>query len=153
MRFVVQCVQNASVRIDDAVVGEIGRGMVVLAGIAQTDTEAVADKMLKKLCNLRIFEDDAGKTNLSLADISGELMLISQFTLYADCKKGNRPSFFKAGSPDMASPLYDYLLKEAEKYVPNVQHGIFGAYMKIDLCNDGPFTVVLDSDELFSQKP
>ena len=153
MKFVIQCVQHASVTIEGTVAGKIGRGMLVFCGIAQTDTEALADRMIKKLCALRIFEDAEGKTNLSLADISGELMLIYQFTLYADCKKGNRPSFFKAGDPGMASPLYDYLLKEAEKYVPNVQHGIFGAYMKIDLCNDGPFTVILDSDELFSQKP
>lgn len=151
MKFVVQCVEHASVSINGTVCGKIGRGMMVLCGIAQTDTEEIADKMIKKLCGLRIFEDAEGKTNLSLADISGELMLISQFTLYADCKKGNRPSFFYAGKPDMASPLYDYILKEAEKYVPNVQHGIFGAYMKIDLCNDGPFTVILDSDELFSK--
>ena len=149
MRFVIQVVQHASVSIEGEVVGKIGKGLLVLCGIAETDTKEIADKMVKKLCALRIFEDEAGKTNLSLADVSGGLMIISQFTLYADCKKGNRPGFFKAGRPEMASPMYDYILKEAGKYCPDVQHGTFGAYMKIDLLNDGPFTIVLDSDELF----
>ena len=121
---------------------------MVLCGISDSDNEAIADKMVKKLCNLRIFEDEQGKTNLSLADVDGELMIISQFTLYADCRKGNRPSFIKAGKPEMASPLYEYILTEAGKYVPDVKRGVFGADMKITLLNDGPFTIVLDSEDI-----
>ena len=150
MRFVIQVVQRASVTIDNKVTGSIKKGLLVLCGITEEDTKEIADKMVRKLCSLRIFEDEQGKTNLSLADVSGELMIISQFTLYADCKKGNRPSFIKAGSPSMASPLYEYILKEAGKYVPDVKRGVFGADMKIELVNDGPFTVILDSDEIFA---
>ena len=148
MRFVIQVVQRASVTIEQEVTGSIGKGLLVLCGIAETETKEIAEKMVRKLCNLRIFEDEQGKTNLSLADVSGELMIISQFTLYADCKKGNRPSFVKAGSPQMASPMYDFVLQEAEKYVAGVQRGVFGADMKIELVNDGPFTIILDSDEI-----
>ncbi len=148
MRFVIQRVKHATVTIDNKVHGRINDGLMVLCGIAETDTVEIADKMVKKLCGLRIFEDSEGKTNLSLADVNGQLMLISQFTLYADCKKGNRPSFIKAGKPDMASPMYDHLIEEAKKYVPTVERGIFGADMKIELVNDGPFTVILDSDEI-----
>ena len=149
MRFVIQRVKHASVTIDGEVYGKIGDGLLVLCGIAQTDNEEIADKMVKKLCGLRIFEDSEGKTNLSISDVNGEMMIISQFTLYADCKKGNRPSFISAGKPDMASPLYDHIMEEARKYVPNVQKGIFGADMKIELLNDGPFTIVMDSKEMF----
>lgn len=149
MRFVIQRVKQASVTIDNEIYGMIGRGLLVLCGIAETDNEEIADKMVKKLCNLRIFDDAEGKTNLALHDVGGEMMIISQFTLYADCAKGNRPSFNIAGSPDMAEPLYKYVLKEAGKYVPDVQHGIFGADMKVELLNDGPFTILLDSKELF----
>ena len=148
MRFVIQRVQHASVTVDGEVIGKIRQGFMVLIGVAQTDTEAIADKMVKKMCNLRIFEDSEGKTNLSLADVGGQLLLISQFTLYADCKKGNRPSFINAGKPDMASAMYDYILDEAKKYVPIVEKGSFGAEMKVELLNDGPFTIVLDSEEL-----
>ena len=147
MRFVIQRVQHASVTIDGETVGKINNGFMVLIGIAQTDTSDIADKMVKKMCQLRIFEDSEGKTNLSLADVDGELLLISQFTLYADCHKGNRPSFVYAGKPDIASSLYDYIIEEAKKYCPKVERGVFGADMKVELLNDGPFTILLDSDE------
>jgi D-aminoacyl-tRNA deacylase len=148
MRFVIQRVTHASVTIDGQVRGSIEKGFMVLIGIAQTDTGEIADKLVKKMCGLRIFEDSEGKTNLSLADVGGSLLLISQFTLYADCRKGHRPGFSYAGKPDMASPLYEHIIEEAGKYVSNVQRGEFGADMKIDLCNDGPFTILLDSDAL-----
>lgn len=148
MKFVIQRVTHASCTIDGEVTGKIGKGFMVLIGIAQDDTVEIADKMVKKMCQLRIFEDAEGKTNLDLASVGGELLLISQFTLYADCHKGNRPSFIFAGKPDMASPMYDHIIEEAKKYVPVVEKGVFGADMKIDLLNDGPFTIVLDSKEL-----
>ena len=151
MRFVIQRVAHASVSVDGAVIGKIGKGFMVLVGVAQSDTEELADKMVKKMCNLRIFEDSEGKTNLALADVGGELLLVSQFTLYADCHKGNRPSFINAGKPDMANALYEYILNEAKNYVPVVQRGSFGAEMKVELLNDGPFTVILDSAELFGE--
>ena len=149
MKFVIQRVTHASVTVDGEVTGKIGKGFMVLIGVAQSDTEEIADKMVKKMCNLRIFEDSEGKTNLALADVGGELLLISQFTLYADCHKGNRPSFIDAGKPDMASAMYEYIIEEAKKYVPTVERGIFGAEMKVELLNDGPFTVILDSADLF----
>ena len=148
MRFVIQRVTRASVAVDGRICGQIDKGFMVLIGIAQTDTTEIADKLVKKMCGLRIFEDENGKTNLSLADVGGKLLLISQFTLYADCRKGNRPSFTGSGKPDMASPMYDHICEEAEKYVPGVQRGIFGEYMQVDLLNDGPFTIILDSDDL-----
>ena len=148
MKFVIQRVTHASCTIDGEVTGKIGKGFMVLIGVSQDDTEEIANKMVKKMCGLRIFEDAEGKTNVSLADVGGELLLISQFTLYADCHKGNRPSFIYAGKPDMASPMYDHIIEEAKKYCPSVQRGRFGADMKIDLLNDGPFTIILDSEEL-----
>ena len=148
MKFVIQRVTHASVTIDNTVYGKINDGFCVLIGVAQADTREIADRMVKKMCSLRIFQDSEGKTNLSLADVGGSLLLISQFTLYADCRKGNRPSFVKAGAPDMASELYEYIIEKAKEYVPDVQRGQFGADMKIDLLNDGPFTVILDSGEL-----
>lgn len=144
MRLVIQRVNHASVKVDGNVVGKINKGFLVFIGIAETDTPAVADKYMKKMLGLRIFEDEQGKTNLSLKDVDGELLLISQFTLYANCKKGNRPSFIEAGKPDMAEKLYKYMIDECKKTVPVVQEGIFGADMKITLENDGPFTIVLD---------
>lgn len=123
---------------------------MVLIGVADGDTKAIADKMIKKMTGLRIFEDSQGKTNISLGDVDGELLLISQFTLYADCKKGNRPSFIKAGKPDMAEKMYEYIIKKCKETVPKVETGIFGADMQISLINDGPFTIVLDSDEICS---
>jgi len=148
MRFVVQRVSRASVTVEGTVTGSIGKGFLVLIGICGEDTQEIADKMVRKLCGLRIFEDSEGKTNLSLADVGGELLMISQFTLYADCHKGNRPSFIYAARPEQAEPLYEHILEEAGQYVPVVQKGIFGADMKVELLNDGPFTVILDSDEV-----
>ena len=148
MKFLVQRVKEASVTVEEKVTGKINKGFLVLIGVCNEDTEEVADKMLKKLLGLRIFEDENGKTNLSLADVEGELLLVSQFTLYADCKKGNRPSFVKAGAPDMAKALYEYIIDKCKEEIGVVETGEFGADMKVALVNDGPFTVVLDSDEL-----
>ena len=149
MRFVIQRVKEASVAIDGKVYDSIGKGLLILCGIAGTDDETIAAKMVKKACSLRIFEDSEGKTNLSAKDVDGEIMIISQFTLYADCRRGNRPGFTDAGKPEMAEPLYEFVLKEAGNYFPKVARGIFGADMKVSLLNDGPFTVLLDSDTLF----
>lgn len=151
MRLVVQRVREASVTVDSEVIGQIGKGFLVLVGISDTDTEALADKMLAKLLGLRIFEDANGKTNENLAQVAGELLLVSQFTLYADCRKGNRPSFTKAGAPDHANRLYEYMIAKARETVPVVQTGAFGADMKVALINDGPFTVVLDSQEMWGE--
>lgn len=148
MRFVIQRVKKASVSVDDAVIGEIEKGYLVLIGVSDSDTEAVADKMIRKMTGLRIFEDENGKTNLSLGDVDGSLLLVSQFTLYANCKKGNRPSFIEAGAPDKAEALYEYVIRECRKSVPNVQTGQFGAEMEVSLVNDGPFTILLDSEML-----
>ena len=148
MRFVIQRVTEASVAIDGEKVSEIGKGFLVLIGIGDSDTKEIADKMIKKLIGMRIFEDDQGKTNLALADVKGELMLVSQFTLYADCKKGNRPSFIRAGKPDFANDMYDYIVKCCKEQVEIVGTGEFGADMKVSLLNDGPFTIILDSDEM-----
>lgn len=148
MRFVIQRVKHGSVTVEGKVLGKIGKGYVVLIGICDRDNEQIADKMIKKLIGLRIFEDDNGKTNLDLKSVGGELLLISQFTLYADCKKGNRPSFIKAGKPDMANTLYEYIIAECKKQVDVVERGEFGGDMKVELLNDGPFTILLDSEEL-----
>ena len=159
MKFVIQVVEEASVRIVEEadgtvpegggyVSGSIGRGFMVLVGMSATDTEAMADKMVEKMRKLRIFEDENGKTNLDLAAVNGELLLVSQFTLYADCKKGNRPSFVHAGLPDMAEPLFSYIVKKCESAGMTVRTGVFGAHMKVSLVNDGPFTLVLDSDQM-----
>ena len=148
MRFVIQRVSSASVTIDGKVSGEIGKGFVVLIGIGEDDTKEIADKLLHKLLNMRIFEDENGTTNLALKDVSGELLMISQFTLYANCKKGNRPSFIQAGNPELANNLYEYIIAKCKEEIPDVQTGIFGADMKISLINDGPFTILLDSEDL-----
>ena len=148
MKFIVQRVSSAACRVDDEVTGSIQKGFMVLIGISDSDTKEIADKMIKKLIGLRIFEDSEGKTNLSLQDVAGSLLLISQFTLYANCRKGNRPSFIGAGKPDMAKELYNYIIDNCKKQVPIVEQGIFGADMKISLVNDGPFTIILDSDEI-----
>lgn len=148
MRFVIQRVKHADVKVEDRTIGEIGQGLLVFVGISASDREETADKMLKKLLGLRIFEDENGKTNLDLKTAAGELLIISQFTLYADCRKGNRPSFIRAGAPGPANALYEYLIKECAKSVPCVRHGEFGADMKVSLTNDGPFTIILDSEEL-----
>lgn len=151
MRFVVQRVTHASVTVSGSVVGSIGRGFMVLIGISDTDTCGTADKMIKKLLGLRIFDDENGKTNLSLSDVNGELLLISQFTLYADCRHGNRPSFIKAGRPELANELYEYIISECSKQF-RTEKGIFGAEMKVELLNDGPFTILLDSEQLTGEK-
>ena len=148
MRFVIQRVQHAEVKVNGETTGSIGKGFLVLIGVAETDTREIADKMIKKLLGLRIFEDAEGKTNLDLDAVDGELLLVSQFTLYAECKKGNRPSFIKAGNPDMANELYEYIIAKCRQEIPKVEKGIFGADMKVSLLNDGPFTILLDSDEI-----
>ncbi len=148
MRFVIQRVKRASVTIDGEVFGQIEKGFLVLIGVADTDTKDIADKMIKKMLGLRIFEDQQGKTNLSLSDVKGELLLVSQFTLYADCKKGNRPSFIRAGKPDMANKMYEYIIEKCKESMESVQTGEFGADMKVELLNDGPFTILLDSEEI-----
>lgn len=148
MRFVIQRVKEASVKADGRITGQIGKGYMVLIGVSESDTEQTADKMIRKMIGLRIFEDENGKTNLSLADVSGSLLLVSQFTLYANCRKGNRPSFIEAGSPEKAEALYEYIIRECKKSVPEVGTGIFGADMDVSLVNDGPFTILLDSDQL-----
>lgn len=148
MRFIIQRVSNSKVTIDNEIRGQIGKGFMVLIGVGESDTKKIADKMIHKMINLRIFEDENGKTNLGLKDVGGSLLLISQFTLYADCKRGNRPSFVKAGAPDMAKELYEYIISKCKEEIEIVEQGEFGADMKVELLNDGPFTVLLDSDEL-----
>lgn len=148
MRFVIQRVKEANVVVDGNLIGEIQKGLLVFVGINNSDNKEIADKMVKKLIGLRIFQDENDKTNLSINDVSGSLLMISQFTLYADCRKGNRPSFTDAGSMDMAKNLYEYVLDKCKEQISNVQKGEFGADMKVSLINDGPFTIVLDSDEI-----
>lgn len=148
MKFLIQRVSHAAVEVEHQTIGSIQKGFLVFIGISEEDNTEIADKMIRKLIGMRIFEDENGKTNLSLADVSGELLLISQFTLYADCKKGNRPSFVKAGNPRLANSLYEYIISECQKQIPVVQTGSFGADMKISLLNDGPFTIMLDSAEI-----
>lgn len=148
MKFLIQRVTEAKVRVDSKVIGQIQKGFLVFIGVSQNDTQEIADKMVHKLLNLRIFEDTEGKTNLNLDAVNGNLLLISQFTLYADCRHGNRPSFINAGKPDMANALYEYIIAKCRETVSNVQQGAFGADMKISLINDGPFTIMLDSDEI-----
>ena len=145
MKFVIQRVSNASVSIDGNVVGKIGKGYMILIGIGKEDTTKEADRLVDKMLKMRIFDDADGKTNLSLADVGGELLLISQFTLYADCRKGNRPSFINAAPPNEAERLYEYVISKCKEQVSNVQTGSFGADMQVELTNSGPFTIVLDS--------
>jgi len=148
MKFVIQRVLEASVKVEGEIIGQIDKGFVVLIGIGHDDSYEIADKLVKKLVGLRIFEDENGKTNLSLSDVNGQLLLISQFTLYANCKKGFRPSFTDSGSPDLAESLYNYIIEKCKENIPNVEKGLFGADMKVSLINDGPFTVILDSEKL-----
>lgn len=148
MRFVIQRVTHASVTVDGKKQAEIDRGFLVLIGICQTDSLSLADKMVHKLIGMRIFQDQEGKTNLSLNDVDGKLLLVSQFTLYADCRKGNRPSFTRAAGPESAEAIYEYIIAQCKKSIPGVEKGIFGADMKVELLNDGPFTIVLDSEDL-----
>ena len=149
MKFLIQVVKKASVDINGSTVGSIDRGLLVFVGVCDTDNTEIADKMIKKAVNLRIFEDENGKTNLSIGDVGGKMLVISQFTLYADCKKGNRPSFIKAGDPKHANELYEYVLAQLkDTYNIPTESGEFGADMKVSLINDGPFTIMLDSDEI-----
>ena len=148
MRLVILRVQLAELKVNGETTGSIGKGLQVLIGVAETDTREIADKMIKKLLGPRIFDDAEGKTNLDLDAVEGELLLVSQFTLYAECKKGNRPSFIKAGNPDMANELYEYIISRCRESIPKVEKGIFGADMKVSLLNDGPFTILLDSAEI-----
>ncbi|MCI8918097.1 MAG: D-tyrosyl-tRNA(Tyr) deacylase [Eubacterium sp.] len=148
MKFVIQRVSQASVTINQQVTGKIDKGFLVLIGISSSDTKETADKMIRKMLGLRIFEDAEGKTNLSLAAVNGQLLLVSQFTLYADCRKGNRPSFMNAGAPDAAKELYEYIIQKCRSENYPVETGIFGADMKISLINDGPFTIILDSEQI-----
>ena len=150
MKFLIQVVKEASVNVNNLTIGEIDRGLLVFVGISNADNYEIADKMIKKAVNLRIFADANGKTNLSVNDINGSILVVSQFTLYADCKKGNRPSFINAGAPDHANELYEYIIEHIKiDYGINTQTGSFGADMKVNLINDGPFTIMLDSDEIF----
>lgn len=148
MKFVLQRVLSAQVDIDGITHGKIGKGYLLLVGVSNEDTKEIADKMIEKVARLRIFEDENGKTNLSIDQVNGEILVISQFTLYADCKKGNRPSFVDAGAPKMAEEIYEHILTRCNELFKNTQKGIFGADMKVSLVNDGPFTIVLDSKEI-----
>ncbi len=148
MKFVLQRVLEANVKVDGEIKGEIGKGYLLLVGISNDDNKEIADKMIEKVSRLRIFEDADGKSNLSIDQVDGEILVISQFTLYADCRKGNRPSFTEAGAPVLAEELYEYIIKRCEELFRNTEKGVFGTDMKISLVNDGPFTLVLDSKEI-----
>ncbi len=148
MRFVIQRVREASVSVDGKVIGQIGHGLLVFVGVSDSDNRQIADKMTDKMTKLRIFDDADGKTNLSISDVGGEFLVISQFTLYADCRKGNRPSFTLAGKPDMAEELYEYIMEAIQEKGFPIARGEFGADMKVSILNDGPFTILLDSDEI-----
>ncbi len=148
MKFAIQRVTNATCTVDGEIIGQIQKGFCVFIGVADSDNHEIADKMIKKLIGMRIFSDENDKINLSLKDVDGGVLLISQFTLYANCRKGNRPSFTEAGEPEFAKEMYQYIIEQCKKEIPVVQTGIFGAEMKISLLNDGPFTIILDSDDL-----
>ncbi len=143
MKVVIQRVTNANVVVNEKNVGEIGKGLVVLLGISDEDNEEIVQQMVRKISNLRIFSDENDKMNLSIKDVNGEILVISQFTLYANCKSGNRPSFSEAGKPEHANKMYEYFISEVHKQDIHVEHGIFGADMKVSLTNDGPVTIVL----------
>lgn len=151
MRFVIQRVKKSTVEVENKIVGKIDKGFLVLIGITHDDTEKIADVMIKKLLNLRVFSDENDKMNLGLKDVNGELLVVSQFTLYADCKKGNRPSFTDAAKPELANRLYEYIIDKCKENGYSVQTGIFGADMKVELLNDGPVTIILDSKELLTK--
>lgn len=148
MRFVIQRVNGATVKVNDKIEGKIDNGFMVLIGITHNDTKEIADLMIKKLLNLRVFSDENDKMNLSLKDVDGKLLLVSQFTLYADCKKGNRPSFVNAAKPEHANELYEYIVRMCKENGYGVETGVFGADMKVELLNDGPVTIILDSEDL-----
>ena len=148
MKIVLQRVLEAEVKIDGETKGKIGKGYLLLLGVSNEDNIEIADKMIEKISRLRIFEDENGKTNLSIDQVNGEVLVVSQFTLYADCKKGNRPSFTSAGSPDLAEKIYEHVLDRCKELFKKTESGSFGADMKVSLINDGPFTLVLDSNEI-----
>lgn len=148
MKFVIQRVSKASVTVDSKVIGKINKGFLVLIGVTHNDTKEIADLMIRKLLNLRVFSDENDKMNLSLKDVDGELLLISQFTLYANCKRGNRPDFINAAKPDVAKELYEYIITKCNENGYKVETGEFGADMKVELLNDGPVTIILDSENL-----
>lgn len=148
MKFVIQRVDQASVSVESREIASIGKGYLILAGISDSDTEKTADQMLQKTLGLRLFPDENGKTNLNLSQVSGELLIVSQFTLYANCRKGNRPSFTEAGKPEHAKKLYEYILSKAKEQCPRVESGEFAAHMSVSLTNNGPFTIVLDSEQI-----
>lgn len=148
MKFLIQRVLKASVEVEKETIGSIDKGFCVFIGVSEEDTKEIADKMIKKMLGLRIFRDENDKTNLSLTDVGGELLLISQFTLYADCKHGNRPAFIKAGNPTLANDLYEYVISECKKAGFKVETGKFGADMTVSIVNEGPFTIMLDSNEI-----
>ncbi len=147
MKLLVQRVSSAQVDVDSKTVGKINNGFLVLIGVTHTDTREIADYLVKKLCNLRVFKDENSKMNLSIKDVDGELLIVSQFTLYADCQHGNRPSFVNSAKPDMANELYEYFVEKCRKEVKNVETGIFGADMKVSLLNDGPVTIMLEKED------
>lgn len=147
MKLLVQRVSSAQVDVDSKMVGKINNGFLVLIGVTHTDTREIADYLVKKLCNLRVFKDENSKMNLSIKDVDGELLIVSQFTLYADCQHGNRPSFVNSAKPDMANELYEYFVEKCRKEVKNVETGIFGADMKVSLLNDGPVTIMLEKED------
>ena len=146
MKFVIQKVSQASVSVEGNCVGKIQKGFLVFVGIGKEDTKEIADQYIKKMVQLRIFQDENGKTNLSLTDVGGEVLIISQFTLYANCRKGNRPSFFDAGEPQMAEELYKYIIKKTKETISVVESGEFGAMMPVSPVNEGPFTIVFDEN-------
>ena len=146
MKFVIQKVSQASVSVEGNCVGKIQKGFLVFVGIGKEDTKEIADQYIKKMVQLRIFQDENGKTNLSLTDVGGEVLIISQFTLYANCRKGNRPSFFDAGEPQMAEELYKYIIKKTKETISVVESGEFGAMMQVSVVNEGPFTIVFDEN-------
>ena len=144
MKLVIQRVKHAKVEVENEIVGKIGQGFLVLLGVGPEDTKETANYLVQKLIKLRVFEDENGKMNLALKDINGELLIVSQFTLYADCTSGNRPSFTNAAKPDKANELYEYFIEQCKKENVKVEHGIFGAHMKVELLNDGPVTIILE---------
>lgn len=150
MRFVIQVASDAKVEVDNNIIGQIPKGFMVLIGIENADTREIADKMIKKMLGLRIFPDENGKTNLSLEQVGGELLLVSQFTLYADCRHGNRPGFTNAGAPDFAKEMYQYIIEKCKAMNVRTETGEFGADMRVSFTNEGPFTIILDSKELFN---